>query len=188
MEVLEFRKIRKADNFNKKYLAWSRIYEYPLVLENITRYMNEEVVNIHNSSWGFTGCHITFKDDLDNLYSKCVHSDIKPSLLSNTEVWDITKKPKNEWKNNFDVVINVSTLEEVDFDHIEIFNNLLAQVRDNGLLICTFDLPGLDLERFEELFGREIKSFDDDLTNSNSTLPAFVSTRHLECGIMVIRK
>lgn len=187
MKVLEFRKIQTSDRADKKYEAWSRIYEYPLVLDMIKKYHDSDTLHLHNSSWGFQGCHVTFKNDLDTLTDNCIHSDIKYSSLPNTTIWDITKSCPEEWNNKFDIVLNVSTLEEVSYDHGEIFDNLMKQVRPGGLLICTFDLPGLDINYFENLFKINIQRFDNELNNHNSILPAF-SNRNLECGVMVIRK
>jgi len=186
MKILEFRKIRRSDRCDEKYVAWSRIYEYPLIMDMIKKYSDVKNPSLHNTSWGFEGCHVTFKNDLDHILSDCIHSDIKVSNLPKTEIWDITKSSRSEWHDNFDVVINVSTLEEVDYDHVEIFDNLLAQVKPGGLLICTFDLPGLDLPKFENMFSN-IERFDDELNNHNSNIPAF-KERNLECGLMVIQK
>ena len=187
IKVLEFRKLRVTDRLDKKYGAWSRIYEYPLVLDVIKKYKNDTDISIHNSSWGFEGCHIIFKDDLDKTYKDVLHTDILPSKIDNTDVYDITKQPPEEYVEKFDVVINVSTVEEVKFDHITIFNNLLAQVKKGGILICTFDLPGLQLRKFEKLFGRKITTFDDDLNGSISANPN-PKYKRLQCGLMVVEK
>jgi ABC-type transporter Mla MlaB component len=71
-------------------------------------------------------------------------------------VLDITAQPPEEYINKFDVVINVSTVEEVDADHLEIIKNLLMQVRVGGYLIITFDLPGMQLRKLERLFNISI--------------------------------
>jgi ABC-type transporter Mla MlaB component len=71
-------------------------------------------------------------------------------------VLDITVQPPEEYINKFDVVINVSTVEEVDADHLEIIKNLLMQVRVGGYLIITFDLPGMQLRKLERLFNISI--------------------------------
>lgn len=187
MEILEFRKIRLSDRYDKKYGAWSRIYEYPLVLDKIKEHNNVDNPKIHNTSWGFEGCHVTFKNDVDDLYIESYHSDIKPSTLPKTGVWDLTKEPNEEFVNNYDVVLNVSTMEEVKFNHITIFNNMLKQVKDGGILVCTFDLPGLQLEKFEGLFKQKIERFDDELDGSVSVTPNN-KYEHLSCGLLVIRK
>lgn len=187
MKLLEFRKIRVSDRMDKRFEAWSRIYEYPLVLDVIKKYKNGSDISIHNSSWGFAGCHITFKDELDQKYKNVLHTDIKPSELANTDVYDITKEPPVEYIGRFDVVINVSTVEEVKINHMTIFNNLLAQINDGGVLICTFDLPGLQLRKFEKMFEQKITSFDDELNGLVSAIPN-PKYKRLKCGLMVVEK
>ena len=128
MEILEFRKIRLTDRHDKKYDAWSRIYEYPLILDMLEKYLETDNIVVHNTSWGHKGCHITFKDDLENKYKEVVNSDILKSNVPNTIIQDITKEPTSDFINRFDVVMNVSTVEEVRFDHVMIFNNLYKQM------------------------------------------------------------
>lgn len=189
MNVLEFRKISLNDAYNSEYndgYAWSRVYEYQLVIDMINKYRGYNKNDfLHNTSWGFEGIHIKFKNKLDELYENASHSDIKRSLLPKTFLMDITKEPLEYLVNYFDVVINVSTLEEVYHDHILIFNNLLKQVKYGGLLICTFDVPGLDLDKFENLFKIKLKTDENDLTNKNSLLKN-IGNKTLSCGIMVI--
>jgi SAM-dependent methyltransferase len=190
MEVLEFRKISTNDEYNEYYndgYAWSRVYEYQLVLDSIKKYYDSESISIHNTSWGFVGVHVLFKNELDKKYSNTIHSDIILSDLPKTTRYDITQEPPENFINSFDVVVNVSTLEEVNYDHIKIFENLLKQVKVGGLLICTFDLPGLQVDKFENLFGKNLTSDEFNLTNHNSKLKN-ISPSVLECGIMVIKK
>lgn len=191
MEVLEFRKITIEDTYNEYYndgYAWSRVYEYQLALDVIKKNFGESTeILIHNSSWGFTGVHVLFKEQLDKIYPNTLHTDIIKSELKNTNVYDITNKPPSDWIGNFDVVINISTLEEVSHNHLQIFENLYEQVKNNGLLICTFDLPGLDLDKFESFFGKKIEILNTPLTNHNSMLKN-ISSSILECGLMVVKK
>jgi SAM-dependent methyltransferase len=190
MEIIEFRKITTDDTYNSRYndgSAWSRVYEYQLVLDNIKKHYNDNLIKIHNSSWGFDGVHVLFKEELDKLYVNTIHSDVKPSNLKNTTIYDITKKEPTEWYENFDVVINVSTLEEVNYNHVDVFNNLYNQVKPGGLLICTFDLPGLQIHEFENLFNKKLVVNGTPLTNHNSKLKN-IGPKTLECGIMVIKK
>ena len=191
MEVLEFRKITIDDEYNDKYndgYAWSRVYEYQLVLNSIKKYYPDNTdITMHNTSWGFTGVHVLFKDELDKVYANTTHSDIKPSSLPKTMVLDITQAPLSKLVEAFDVVINVSTLEEINNDHVGIFNNLLAQVKVGGLLICTFDLPGLQLDKFESMFTQKLITSEHDLSNHNSKLKN-LGPSILECGLMIIKK
>jgi SAM-dependent methyltransferase len=191
MELLEFRKLNLSDEYSEKYndgFAWSRVYEYQLVLNLLKKYYGENKdISIHNTSWGFDGIHVIFKNDLDTNYPNTIHSDIKPSNLKNTIVYDITQQPSDELKDKFDVVMNISTLEEVNFDHLKSFNNLLEQVKTGGLLIITFDYPGLQLEKFEKLFNDTLKTTDNDLNGSNSKL-VNKHWSHLSCGLIILRK
>ena len=71
MKILEFRKITIDDQYNEKYndgYAWSRVYEYQLVIDMINKYRgyNKEDL-VHNTSWGFQGVHVVFKKTLDEL-------------------------------------------------------------------------------------------------------------------------
>ena len=81
MKIVEFRYLTRDDLFDKKYSAWSRIYEYPYVLNKLKQLNANEISMIHNTSWGFEGCHVTFKNDLDDIYTNTLHSDIKKSSL-----------------------------------------------------------------------------------------------------------
>jgi hypothetical protein len=191
MKVLEFRKITTNDEYNDYYndgYAWSRVYEYQLVLDTILKnYGSDKSISIHNTSWGFQGVHVMFKEMIDISYPNALHSDIIKSDLLNTTFYDITKEPPQEWVERYDVVINVSTLEEVNHDHVSIFNNLYKQVKPNGLFIATFDLPGLQVNKFEDLFKQKLKSDEFNLTNHNSKLKN-IGPSILECGLMVIKK
>lgn len=191
MELLEFRKLNLSDEYSDKFndgQAWSRVYEYPIIFNSIKNYYKDNTdILIHNTSWGFGGVHVTFKNEIDSIYANVIHSDIIPSTLKNTIIYDITTEPTDELINKFDVVINVSTLEEVNFDHIQSFNNLLSQVKEGGLLIITFDYPGLQLEKFESLFNTKLITSETDLCGSNSKLNNEVYG-HLSCGLIIIKK
>jgi hypothetical protein len=191
LEILEFRKININDPYDDHYNdgeAWSRVYEYPIVINEMKRNMQiEKNTHIHNSSWGWQDVHIRFKMELDALTEKAIHTDIQKSELPKTGIWNITKKPPISYLENFDIVVNISTVEEVDYDHLKVFNNLLSQLKVGGLLICTFDLPGLQLEKFEERFAKKLLTSENDLTGSNSRLQNFKYS-NLSCGILVVRK
>ena len=96
MKVLEFRKLSTEDRFDEKYndgSAWSRPYEYPLVIDWVKRFYKTGDL-IHNSSWGFQGIHVKFKDELDMHFSGTLHSDILESDCQH--ILSITKKPKDK--------------------------------------------------------------------------------------------
>ena len=191
IEVLEFRKINTDDQYDDFYNdlgAWSRVYEYRLVLDKMREYfpLTAETY-IHNSSWGWQDLHIKFKDEIDRITVNAIHTDINNSSLPKTDVWNITKKPPKKYLEKFDIVLNISTVEEVDYDHMKVFNNLLSQVKVGGILICTFDLPGLQLEKFENRFGKKLGTTENDITGANSKLQN-LNYSGLSCGYFVIRK
>ena len=147
-------------------------------------------LDVHNTCWGFEGVHVVFKEYLEDHFKSVTNSDRNKSDHANTEVWDISHPSPEEYKEKFDVVLNVSTLEEVPQDiQIKCFNNMLDQVKEGGLLVCTFDMPGLALPLFEEMLGRSlyVNLLEENVNGANSILPN-PRYKHLHCGIMVIRK
>lgn len=188
MKLLEFRKISIEDKYDETYndgSAWSRVYEYPLVYDKIKGLYKKNNL-IHNSSWGFAAVHITFKEKLEEHFN-VEHSDLRESLLENTFVYDITKREES-LKEKYDIVLNISTLEEIKrVKHVDIFFNLLDQVKSGGFLICTFDLPGLQLQSFEDLFEQKIAESGECLNGGNSKLKNNRYT-HLNCGLMMVQK
>lgn len=190
LNVLEFRKLTTSDVFDDFYndgYAWSRIYEYPAVISRIKNLFPDHTnAKIHNSSWGFEGIHIKFKNQLNLLSNDCLHSDVKVSELEKTMIYDITKPPAENMRNKFDIVINVSTLEEIGGDHIEILKNLVSQVKTGGYFIGTFDLPGLQLEKFENLFKKQLLVDGLPINGENSHLP-HLGCKNLNVGIMTLQ-
>ena len=204
IKVVEFRKIVVSDIFDQQYddgVSWSRAYEYPLVINILKKYYKKGDL-IHNSSWGFTGIHIKFKENLDKLFGTVLHSDILESNLDNTFIYDITKAPAKKEIEKYDIVINVSTLEEVNYNHLEIFNNLLLQLKPGGIFIATFDLNRtnnffnrltfkrrrvLQLKKFENYFSQKIETDGTPINGENSKLKN-IKYKHLNCGLMVIKK
>lgn len=191
MEILEFRYITKNDCFNESYVHWSRQYEYDTVISYIQKYYNKGY-KIHNTSWGcsqhnwYNDCHLPFKEKLDNLFGteNVVHSDIQSSNLPGTTIYDITKEPNNEFKSKFDIVLNISALEEIPGNHIEYLNNLFLNLRDNGYLIVTFDLPGFQLHELENSLGVEIskEGYNERIIGHGGS-----SYDNLNVGLLVVK-
>jgi len=192
MEILEFRFISTEDRHDDMFRfkgAWSRLYEYPMVLDLIDKYSDVEKPLIHNTSWGFEGVHVIFKECIENKFSMeaVESSDIRRSEQPNTFYYDITRR-QGGLQERYDIVLNVSTVEEVrNFPHIRILDNLYQQVKEGGLLIITFDYPGLNLTAFENEFNRKISDELPRLNGGNSDLPTPRYTR-LNCGVLCIRK
>jgi SAM-dependent methyltransferase len=194
--IIDFRFLTLEDQHDYKYSAWSRVYEYPYVLNTLVKLGATSESKIHNTSWGFGGCHVCFKDDLDSLYPRTLHTDIKSSTLPNTGIYDITANLP-EFKNKFDFVLNVSTVEEVCCSPRSIINNILDQVAPGGHLIITFDYNPLisgygsgtiALHEVEELVRQKISQRTPNaITSINSICPNPIHSG-LYCGVLVIKK
>tara|TARA_R110002153_G_scaffold150596_1_gene302088 strand:- start:51 stop:620 length:570 start_codon:yes stop_codon:yes gene_type:complete len=187
MKALEFENISRDFKYDLDGLYWSRIYEYPLVLNLLEKYGANSESLIHNTSWGWEGVHIWFKNILDKKYVNNINSDMKKSNENNTYVYNLKDTPKEEWFEKFDFVLNISTLEEVRSDHTEVFQKSFSMVKPGGFFISTFDLPGLQLDKFEKLFNRKYIISDNGISGINSEIEQSRYT-HLRCGYMVVQK
>lgn len=189
MKVLEFKYFDSSDKSVDSYFdghCWSRPYEYKKVEDSLKEHIAEES-KVHNTSWGFAGPHVMFKETLDGMPFENLHTDLRPSNLENTDVYDITQQPKEEWVEAFDAVINISTVEEVRFDHVKIIQNLLSMVKPEGYLLITFDLPGLQLQNVEEMVGQKIEDCESRLSGASSK---YQNKKYsaLNCGFLFIKK
>jgi len=188
MKLIEFKSVDRT--FRYELLGkgnWSRIYEYPLVLDLLDKYGADSDSHIHNTCWGWEGVHIWFKNILDEKYKNNINSDIKKSDEPNTYIYNLLHEPIEEWIEKFDFVLNISTLEEVRGNHIDVFQKSFSMVKPGGYFISTFDLPGLQLEKFEKLFNQKYMVSDNPISGNNSEL---INPRnsHLKCGYMVVKK
>ena len=122
-KVLEFKLVDIDYKFDYKWGWWSRVYEYELVLQKLHDLNDLKQTWIHNTCWGYQGCHILFKTELEYEFSNVINSDIQPSSVENTEVYDLKTPCPSEWEEKFDFVLNVSTIEEIDYPNIRIFEN-----------------------------------------------------------------
>lgn len=186
-KVLDFKLIDTNYKYNLQWGWWSRIFEYELVLQKLKDLNASNQSIIHNTCWGYQGCHILFKTELESRYSNVVNSDVQPSSISNTIVHDLRNSCPEDWNNKFDFVLNISTIEEIAYPHIRIFENLLKMVKIGGFLIVTFDLPGLQLDMFERLFGVSIQDTLNPVTGITS--PYRMDEFHyLKVGYFVVQK
>jgi SAM-dependent methyltransferase len=197
-EIIDFRFLTIDDEYDLKYEWWSRIYEYKYVLNMISMLGATPTSFIHNTSWGFQGCHLSFKNDIDNKYINALHSDIKESYIKNTFLYDITKPISKEFHNYFDFVLNVSTIEEVNYPTNEILDNLLQQVKPNGYLIITFDYDrnncnlfgngSMNLSLVENYINKSIEKIPENAINGKNVLLPLIQYQNLNCGVLVIQK
>jgi len=175
-KVIDFRFAKATDTHDDKYSqagAWSRLFEYPYVIDFIKMHKLKDfsIPEIHNTSWGFEGIHVTFRDDLD-LLGTAIHSDIRNSEFRETYYYDITEENK-EFEKKFDFVVNVSTIEHLDTanNRLTAIKNLMKQVKVGGYLILTFDYPRVNLNEIETLVGVKCKVPENALNGANSINP-----------------
>lgn len=197
-EVVEFRFLTTDDEYDVKYEWWSRMFEYKCVLNSLDKLKANSTSLIHNTSWGFEGCHLTFKNDLDYIYQNSIHSDIKSSSIKNTMVYDITKPISSSFHNCFDFVINISTVEEVNYPTDKILDNLMQQVKPNGYLIITFDYDindcnsfgngSMNLSLIENYLNKNIDKMPNNAINGANVVNPNIKYSNLNCGMLVVKK
>jgi len=160
MEVKEFRFLSKNDIYNKKWICWSRIYEYEWILSKLQWENN----TIHNTVCWFAWLHINFWYELEK-YWKVTNSDYHKwdsNRIQNFIKYDI----RNPKRKKFDYVLNISTLEHLKpHNTIKAFSNLLNQT--NKTLLLTFDYPRVDLKWLEEELWVKCKDVDERLNGIN---------------------
>ena len=158
----------------EKYKHWSRIYEWPYVIDVIKEIKPK---SIHNTSCGGLDegdcLHITFCKDIDSLCDKAIHSDIWGGTYIGTEIkpeydnfiyYDITES----FSGKNDMVLNISTLEHLPKDKIiNAIDNLLSQLNVNGHMILTFDYPDIDINIIEDYFQCKIKISDNKINHAH---------------------
>ena len=170
-EVVEFKFIDVADPYDLKWKEWSRVYEYELMLSKLRELNANKESRVHNTCWGFHGVHVEFKNQLESLYVNTVNSDVRPSDIAHTDIFDVTQPVPPIWDAAFDFVLNVSTVEEIDYPHILVIENLLSMVKPGGYLVVSFDYPGMQLHMVEKLFGRKVTYPANPLRGGNSPAP-----------------
>lgn len=172
MNIIKYEFITNNYNFDRKWIHWSRIYEWEYVISYIK---NQNFNSLHNTSCGGLNegdcLHLTFCDEIEKYCKNCLHTDLwgggyigtekKPSKI-NFEYYDITQ-PNHK---KYDCVLNISTLEHLPSNKIEnSFDNLLNQVKDGGDLIITCDYPDVNLEIFDRILSSKCKFSENKITN-----------------------
>lgn len=171
--VNDFRFLSPTDPQCTKYEAWSRVYEYALVLSVVRGFQGTRKARVHNTAWGFEGCHVTFRDDLDQI-ADCLHTDIVESSMRRTVIYDITLC-EPAYAERFDYVLNISTVEHLPLEkRRQVVENLYSQVLPGGRLIITFDYPdaGDDLlDWLSVLLRQRVQDVSVRLNGANSVRP-----------------
>jgi hypothetical protein len=186
-EVLEFSLISADSPFDLKWGWWSRVYEYDLAIEKMKKLGLKDSSKIHNTCWGYHGSHILFKNELEKLSKNVTNSDLITSDIPNTTTYDLRNHMPSNWVEEFDFVVNISTIEEIPFSHVRIVENLLTMVKPNGYLIATFDIPGIQLDEISKLLNRPIEDVVNPLRGDNSPYQ-MNEFSNLRVGYLVLKK
>lgn len=139
LSVNEFRWLTINDPCLMEFKNWSRTYEYAYVLNKIKQ-SNIKNPSIHNTCCGTGNLHAAFAKRLEDLSSNVLNSDMIQSDFFrsgyNFKLYNMYN-PSNE---SYDIVINVSSLEDASQKERELaFTNLINQVKPGGRLILTCD-------------------------------------------------
>jgi len=159
------------DICDTKYRAWSRIYEYPVILNAMANIGLTGNASIHNTSCGKEPIHLQFMQTLDRLvYVKVTNSDLYDNVpIVGYTRWDITK----QWPwEKFDTVINISTVEHLPKQkRIPAIQNLIDMLKPGGHLLLTFDWPRVSNSEIESFFKAKMKDVPIRLNGENSKRP-----------------
>ena len=188
-KTIDFRFASKDDAYDERFILphiWSRPYEYHYVLDFIQS-TGLESPKIHNSSWGFEGVHVIFRDVLDEI-GDCLHSDIVKSKFRDTYYYNILKE-KEDFENKFDFVLNVSTIEHLKSNRARelAIENLFKQVKTGGYLVVTFDYPKANLGEIERLINSKCTISGDRLNGDNSIMQN-IKYANLNIVYLIVKK
>ena len=170
MKVVEYRLLSKNDEPDKAYRAWSRAYEYPKVLRDLTCLSLPETTSVHNTACGNEPIHLKFAKNLTAIFPHTTHSDLFPAVsLQRYMVNNLISR----WSGvQFDVVICISTIEHLPKDkRLFALRQLCAQLAPGGHLFLTFDWPRVVNSQVEKFFNRKIQDVPVRLNGANSIIP-----------------
>jgi len=172
MQIKEFKFLSWNENFiDEQFKNWSRCYEWGYVLHELNK-MGANPLTIHNTCCGPSEIHKKFHYSLNLCTNRIVYnSDSNITSINkdftNFHLYNILNKSLNK----YDVVLCISTLEEISDKELNIkiaFQNLYDQVKDGGRLIITCDYPMIQPELLESLVGEKIKDTSNRLTGMTS--------------------
>lgn len=167
MKINEFRFLSNNESFiDKDFVNWSRCYEWGYVL-NILK--NKNNLKIHNTCAGPSEIHKSFHDKLVKTNNIVYNSDIFETEINkyfnNFYKYNILE----ENANKYDIVLCISTLEEMDSKYRKQgFDNLFNQLNDNGRLIITCDYPHVSIKELESFINSNCLDTNIRLNGSNS--------------------
>ncbi len=165
-KVNQFRFLSNTETFlDKRFDRWSRCYEWAYVLDIVKTIQPQ---TIHNTCCGYHEIHKQFHDCLLELCPNLVNSDISTNEINksfhNFREYNILE-PCSE---QFDLVLCISTLEELPTQIEVVFNNLLDQLKPSGRLIVTCDYPDIDVSQLEDVLHVKCQDVENRLNGMNS--------------------
>ncbi len=182
--VETFRYLTPADKADRRWVAWSRCYEYPFVLDAL----GPRLKTVHNAACGGSNpCHVNFANELNNGRT-IYNSDIDEVNSFRFRNW-FRHDANNKLDRTFDAVVFISTLEHMaGSDTDEVMRNLMSQVAPGGKLILTFDVPDIDIRKMETFLGVRCEEPGPRLSGLNSIMPEPVHA-HLNIAVLsMLRK
>lgn len=188
MKVLEYRMLSVEDVADTEYRAWSRAYEYPLVLRTLTDARIGRNSLIHNTACGNEPIHLRFAKELTRRWPNTLHSDIFPDIPGLRYVRHNLTIEQPAGRGLFDAVLCVSVVEHLPkAKHLVALNNLLQQCEPGGHLILTFDWPRVSNQEVERWCGAKMKDVRQRLNGGNSVWPD-KRYRHLNVILLHIQR
>lgn len=188
MIVNEFRWLTVSDDYLSDFDNWSRPYEYAWVLNNLKKNLLNNP-HIHNTCCGTQPIHLQFSKKLNLLSDNVLHTDAVYSDLFNENVNFKLYNLEEKINLFFDVVICVSTLEELPKSSREkVFHNLYDQLKPGGRLLLTCDYPHVDLEFLEKKLKTSISTTNSDKLNSLNSIVKNEEFKELNIIVVDISK
>jgi hypothetical protein len=191
MKILQFRYLTTDDAHNIKWFWCSRAYEYPTILNFLKSINRTNEITIHNTAAGYdvglTALQFIFFEELRNCgFSNVKHSDMEATPTYGIEKFNIFSD-KDELQ--YDVVLNISTIEHMPIEHqIPSLNNLLSTVKPNGYLVLTFDLPDVNLSTIENWCGCQCEIKPENALNGLNSVYSQPQYANYNFILLIIQK
>ena len=170
MIVKKFSYFSNSDYYDLKWGQWSRIYEYPFVINTIKKLWLFNPT-IHNTwCWGWD-IHLQFAKELENYWIV---------LNTDNESWHWGILPNNFMKYDLltkcnyksDIVLCISTLEHLR-NPLVALQNLIEATKEWWYLIITLDSPPVDLKQIEDYLWMKCKDIENKVNPKNSVIPNY---------------
>ncbi|MEH3148456.1 MAG: class I SAM-dependent methyltransferase [Methylobacterium frigidaeris] len=208
VNIEEYEYFRFSDSNDPSYndagLPWSRPYEYCWALNAVRRaggsnpFLRKSKA-VLNSAWGYEGCHLQFRQALDQ-EATTLHTDLLTydDMLA-TKIAAYNQYPTfilnladyyEPFESSFDVSLCISVVEHMPVAVTrQAMANLVRYTKPGGLVGITFDLPSESGEWIVRECGKGRMPVDDGtlLSGTTSVLPN-PRYGHLRVGRVLLRR